>query len=86
MIIPILLSIAGFPTATPQSVRSIHNGLPVLIASQGKKLEVSAFLADKPLADNTAVAGEIKFTVKVVSTNAVSNVEFYVGDDIRDTD
>jgi tetratricopeptide (TPR) repeat protein len=90
MITPILLSIVAAVSASgsdmPISGFASH---PITLESpisQGKKIELSVMVGDKVASDQLAVAGTVKFTVKVTAADPINSVEFYVGDDIRDTD
>ncbi len=90
MITPILLSIIAASTNT--GLASPNSGYSALAFSQGaaaaqaKKVELSVMVGDKVASDQLTVAGTIRFIVKVSAKDAINSVEFYVGDDIRDTD
>ncbi len=51
-------------------------------------IEVSLADGDKltPLKDGQTISGDLVFRAKVGATEPVTSVEFYVGDDLRDTD
>lgn len=92
MIIPILISVVGLHTQASIAPTWAHTApirgtiSTIVFAQTAKKVDLNVWVGDKQLADSMAVAGEIRFTAKVVSKDPVTNVEFYVGDDIRDTD
>lgn len=87
MITPIIASviaITGGSYASP--FRTLGTVSTVATISRIPAVELTVLINDSPAAEGATVAGEVKFTVKVVANNPVNNVEFYVGDDIRDTD
>lgn len=86
MMTPILLTLAGYAALAPTRLATAPALPAPALLFQQKKVELNVTLAGQPLADRQAVAGEITFVVKVVARDTVSNVEFYVGEDIRDTD
>lgn len=87
MITPIIASViamSGGSYASPTRQISATSSLAVI--SRIPAVELTVLINDSPAADGATVSGEVKFTVKVVAKNPVNNVEFYVGEDIRDTD
>ena len=54
------------------------------------KATIEVFLADgdklTAVKDGQAIAGDVVFRVKVAADGPIASVEFYVGDDLRDTD
>lgn len=68
------------PSTDFQRVRSLSASELPIAAEQG------AMNISVNIANNATVSGEIKFVVKVDAKDPVTQVEFYVGDNIRDTD
>lgn len=87
MITPIIASViamSGGAYASP--IRQAMAASSLAAVNRIPAVELTVFINDAPAAEGATVAGEVKFTVKVVAKNPVNNVEFYIGDDIRDTD
>lgn len=61
----------------PAAIPTIKATIDVYLVEGGKLTGVK---------DGQALAGSVTFRVKVAASSPVSSVEFYVGDDLRDTD